>query len=402
MYSYITEPSRELPVMHECDVLVCGGGIAGVAAAMAAARNGVKVLLLEREYALGGLATLGLITIYLPVCDGMGRQVSFGIAEELLRLSVKYGHEGGTLTPWLTGGSVEDKIKERFLTRYNPWLYAIELEKLLCSLGVEILYGTVACGVHNDDGKITHVFVENKSGRSAVKVKSVVDATGDADICALAGEETETFRQGNLLAGWYYASENGKYCLKAVGGADIPDKQKSPERLLQDAKLARYPGIGGDELSKQVIDSHAQTLEAFLKDGDYDFREHSLSSVMMVPQVRMTRRIAGVYTQDDTEMHKEYADSVGLFSDWRKAGPVYELPFGTLHGSKVKNLVAAGRCISGTDAMWDITRVIPVCAVTGEAAGTAAAMTDDMTNINVDLLRRKLRDAGIRLHESEL
>lgn len=90
---YITEPEREIPVIGEYDVAVCGGGVAGVAAALAAARHGAKVLLIEKQFALGGLATLGLVTVYLPLCDGLGKQVSFGIAEELLRVSIGHGWE---------------------------------------------------------------------------------------------------------------------------------------------------------------------------------------------------------------------------------------------------------------------------------------------------------------------
>lgn len=397
----ICEPARELNVKHECDVLVCGGGIAGVAAALAAARNGARVILMEREYALGGLATLGLISIYLPICDGKGRQVSFGIAEELLRLSVKYGPENSELTPWLAGGSLEDRCRQRFLTRYNPQLYAIELERLLADNGVKLLYGTLVCAALTECERITHVIIENKSGRSAVRVKSVVDATGDADVCAAAGEDTALFGQGNLLAGWYY-STGENYRLNPVGAADIPDKMKTPERLEREKTLPRYHGFDGDMLSRFVQDSHRATLEAFLKAGDYSDREHALSTISTVPQIRMSRRIAGAYVQDDTEMHREYADSVGMFSDWRRSGPVYEMPFRTLHGKKIRNLIAAGRLISSTDAMWDITRVIPVCAVSGEAAGTAAAICDDFININIAELQNRLRSAGVKLHESEL
>ena len=78
-------------ITEQYDVAVCGGGIAGIAAALAAAREGKKVVLIEKQFMLGGLATAGLITIYLPLCDGKGRQVSFGLAEELLRLSITYG-----------------------------------------------------------------------------------------------------------------------------------------------------------------------------------------------------------------------------------------------------------------------------------------------------------------------
>ena len=402
MKDYIFEPGKKLCVNHKCDVLVCGGGIAGAAAALAAARQGKKVLLLEREYALGGLATLGLISIYLPICDGRGRQVSFGIAEELLRLTDKYGPEGEKKTPWLTGGTDDEKLKNRYETHYNPNLYAIELEKLLIENGVQILYGTLVCAADVGHGRIKHIIIENKSGRSAIAVRSVVDATGDADVCHIAGENTALFGQGNVLAGWYYHTKDGVHSLRMSAASDIPDKYKTPERIAEDKLRTRYGGIDGDEISGFMQDSHDSTLKSFLKGGEYNYRTHALSTITAIPQLRMTRRVAGIYTQDDTEMHKEYADSVGMFSDWRKPGPVYELPFGALHGSKIRNLVSAGRCISGTDAMWDITRVIPVCAVSGEAAGTAAAMSDDMNAIDIAELQKKLRAAGVRLHESEL
>ena len=92
--SFIEEKAKQIPVYGEYDVAVVGGGIAGIAAALAASRHGAKTVLIEKQFALGGLATLGLVTIYLPICDGCGRQVSFGIAEELLKLSMKYGCEG--------------------------------------------------------------------------------------------------------------------------------------------------------------------------------------------------------------------------------------------------------------------------------------------------------------------
>jgi len=100
---------------------------------------------------------------------------------------------------------------------------------------------------------------------------------------------------------------------------------------------------------------------------------------------------------DDTESFKNFDDSVGMFSDWRKAGPIYELPFSTLYGATIKNLITAGRCISVTDSMWDITRVIPVCAVSGEAAGTAAAMSTDFDTIDIQKLQSKLSSQGVIL-----
>ena len=138
------------PVSDRCDVLVCGGGIAGISAALAAARMGKKVILLERQFMLGGLATAGLITIYLPLCDGYGRQVSFGIAEELLRLSVSMGAEDRYPANWLDADSTPAQRTAddpRFEVQFNPQLFAILAEQELIKAGVEILYGSFAVAV---------------------------------------------------------------------------------------------------------------------------------------------------------------------------------------------------------------------------------------------------------------
>ena len=101
----------------------------------------------------------------------------------------------------------------------------------------------------------------------------------------------------------------------------------------------------------------------------------------------------------DADQNRLYmSDSIGMTGDWRKRGPVYEIPFGTLHGNEVKNLLAAGRDISVTDAMWDITRVIPPCAVTGQAAGAAAALGSDFTKLSVAELQESLVRQGVKLH----
>lgn len=103
-------------------------------------------------------------------------------------------------------------------------------------------------------------------------------------------------------------------------------------------------------------------------------------------------------TSDD---RKEFEDSIGMISNWKKRGPVYEVPFRVLYGSKVKNLITAGRNISTSDAMWNVTRVIPVCAVTGEAAGVAA-MAYDFGTLSVAKLQKKLTDNGVKLFYQEL
>ena len=399
--NYIKEKAKSLPVTGEYDVVVAGGGIAGVAAALAAKRNGAKVLLIEKQFLVGGLATLGLITIYLPLCDGEGKQVSFGIAEELLHLSMKHGYEGKYPKAWLENGTDEEKKDRRFEVQFNANLFGILLEKQLHNEDVEILYGTSICDAVVEDEKINYLIIENKSGRSAIACKSIVDATGDADICKFVGEETANFKQGNILAGWYYYHEKDKYKLKKLGWADIPEKFKTEEQKKLENSLKRYSGLDAKELSEQVTAAHAFALDDFLKKGSIS-KDYNLGTIAAIPQIRMTRRIVSDYEIDDTEMHKEFKDSVGLFSDWRKAGPVYELPFSCLYGRAVKNIITAGRCISVTEPMWDITRVIPVCAVSGQAAGTAAAFSDDFKNYSVEELQKKLQQAGVVLHEKDL
>ena len=147
MDGFIVEEQRKTPVYGEYDVLVAGGGVAGISAALAAARQGARVILIEREYVLGGLATLGLVTFYLPLCDGMGNQVILGIGEELLRLSIRHGAEDKYPAPWLEGGTFEERKAVRFEVQFNPHLFALEAEQLLLREGVTILYGAVASAV---------------------------------------------------------------------------------------------------------------------------------------------------------------------------------------------------------------------------------------------------------------
>ena len=394
---FIKELPKKTIVKNSYDVIVCGGGIAGVSAALAAVRQNKKVLLIEKLFLLGGLATSGLVTIYLPLCDGCGKQVSFSIAEELLRLSIKHGYEDEYPKAWLCGGTTEEKAQKRFQVRFNANLYALLLEKQLKENGVEILYGSTVCDTVIKKSKITHLVVQNKEGRIAFETKAVVDTTGDADVCEFTKAGTATFSQGNTLAGWYYFLNGNDIDLKMLGFSDIPDKYKTEAE--KSVKGQRYFGI--NDLSKMAEDSHAFTLDDFLKKGGIS-KDYHLSTIATTPQVRMTRRIQGEYTMDDTEMHTDFFDSVGLIGDWRKKGPIYEIPFRTLYSKKIKNLITAGRSISVTDAMWDITRVIPACAVTGEAAGIAASLSDDFSKINISLLQEKLKNNGVVLHEKDL
>ncbi len=393
----------ETQITDSCDVLVCGGGFAGISAALAAKRQGKKVILLEKQFMLGGLGTAGLVTIYLPLCDGYGHQVSFGIAEELFRLSISMGHEADYPDNWLDSDDSSQRTENnrRLMVQYNAQLFAILAEQLLQKEGVRILYGTYAVAVSKTNDKIDAVIIENKSGRQAIAVKSVVDATGDCDIAKFANAPTEKFKQGNLLAAWYYFAGQNGYNLNPLGCCDIPDDQKDGTNQVKTLANRRFLGLDGNELSEMVQLSHASTLEDIKKRRVSDPTIMPVT-IATIPQVRMTRRIVGEYELDDKEVHKYFEDSIGMVPDWRKRGPVYEVPFRTLYSKSVKNLITAGRCTSVTESMWDIMRVIPCCAVTGEAAGVAAAMTDDFSTLDVKKLQDVLKANGVVLHESEV
>ena len=380
------------------DVAICGGGFAGISAALAASREGKKVILFEKEYMLGGLGTAGLVTIYLPLCDGYGHQVSFGIAEELLRLSITYGAEASYPENWLDGIGTRTEKDKRFLVQYNAQLFAILAEQLLLSNGVEILYGSYVVDVDIKNEKITALHVQNKSGKTLYQVHSVVDATGDCDIAKFAGVPTETFKQGNVHAAWYYYTNEKGYNLQMLGASDIPEEERV-ESPSYNGK--RFTGLDGKELSEMVCLSHKTTLNHWLSKRESD-KNAVISTIATIPQIRMTRKIVGEYELSHTEMHTYFEDSIGMVSNWKKRGPVYEVPFRTLYNKNIKNLIAAGRCTSVNETLWDVMRVIPCCAVTGQAAGTAAAMTDDFSTLDVSTLQKKLQRAGVVLHEKDI
>ncbi len=379
----IEEAARTLNVARSVDVLVAGGGIAGVAAALASARNGAQTLLLEKECALGGLATLGMIIRYLPLCDGYGHQVIGGIGEELMRESQRYGvlkmHGPwyGLPEVWTGEGSVEARAKKRFEADYDAGPMIMTLEKLLQEAGVEIWYDTRLCSASS--GGLTHVIVENKSGRLALEARAFVDATGDADLCFLAGEATESSDQ-NRRSGWYFS----------VRDDENPVLHPLTDPLYQPCLPGSrfYAGDRGSDVSAYVQDMHDMILENAQKQNAVPFL------IPTIPLLRMTRRLLGRETLTEANLGQWRTDAVALTGDWRKPAPVYAIGLAHLQGVKSANLFAAGRCISSAGDAWDVTRVIPTCAATGEAAGLAAAMWAQTGTVDVPALQNRLKAAG--------
>ena len=396
---YVNE-NINTPVAGEYDVAVCGGGFAGISAALAAARMGKKTVLFERQFMLGGLATAGLITIYLPLCNGLGHQVSFGIAQELFMLSISHGAEDRYPDNWLTPGGDRGADHKRFEVQYNAQLFAIMAERLLLEAGVDVRYGTYVVGVGLDRDRISHLITESKSGRCAYRAASVVDATGDCDIAHFAGVPTDTFHAGNTPAAWYYSHGSDGYHLNMLGYFDVRNEGETHEGT-EIVSRRRFGGLDAAETSEYMYLTHSSVYTAVLKRKEND-PCHFPVTMATVPQLRMTRKIVGEYELSEQDAHKRFDDSVGMVSNWKERGPIYEVPFRSLYSRSVKNLICAGRCTAATQEMWDIMRVIPCCAVTGQAAGVAAAMTDDFSAIDLSSLQRRLREDGVLLHEDEL
>lgn len=309
----------------EYEIAVCGGGFAGIAAALAAARCGKKVILFEKQYILGGLGTSGLITIYLPLCDGYGHQVSFGIAEELLKLSITYGAEARYPDNWLDNKGPRTENDNRYMVEYNAQLFAILVEKLLIENGVDILYGSYVVDAKTEDKKITSLYVENKSGRTEYRINAVVDATGDCDIAEFAGAPTETFKQGNVLAAWYFYTDENGYKMRQLGASDIPEEERKGS-VRKPLIPRRFTGLDGKEISEMVYLSHQTTLQDWLKRRAQN-ENTVISTLATIPQIRMTRKLVGEYELSHTEVHTFFEDSIGMVANWRKRGPVYEVPF---------------------------------------------------------------------------
>lgn len=365
-------PMIEVKTMPEYDVIVVGGGVAGVAAAVASAREGMKTLLMEKTVILGGLATAGLISWYEPLCDGEGNQMIGGIAEELIQLSIKYGFEN---LPEKWGGDGKNPTRnERYSTFFSPNIFALALIEFLQENGVSLRLDTLATYPDVEDGVCKGILVETVGGREYFPAKMVVDATGDACICERAGIPTElgenylTYVTHQLNhEGAKKLAETSNFCKgrkwKSVG-SDMAGKGHPSGKPVIKVSTA-------DDVTEYMVWGGLKVMER-LKAEDKESRD--ILTLPSMPQFRKIRRIIGETEFDGSEDGVHFENAVGTFGDFRKPGKHFELPYTTLYNKCVGNLYAAGRIISAKGDGWELTRVIPVAALSGEAAGTAAAL----------------------------
>ena len=389
------------------DVLVAGGGVAGIAASLAAARIGMHTALVEKTIMFGGLATSGLILVYLPLSDNRGSQVTFGLAEELLHESLRYG-PGDIPADWNN-----PETGSRYMARFSPAAFALSLDKILLDAGVELWLDTLVCDTVVKKGRVTGVEVENKSGHGLICAKCVVDATGDADVACRAGAPCA--EQDNWLSIWSLEAslEQAKETvsdgsgeklnkIRILGGSDTG--KGTPEGIR------KFYGTDGKDISEFVLEGRGLLREFYEKEqarlGSSGRNDIFPTTLPSMAQFRTTRRIVGVKTLTTGEFRKHFDDCVGMVADWRGGKDVWEVPYYTLVPKGVTGLLAAGRCISAEGQAWEVMRVIQAAAHTGEIAGVAASLavkTDTTPDaLDVLMLQGKLKQMGFLLDVREL
>jgi len=447
MSTVIAEPARNTPVYGEFDVVVIGGGPAGITAAAAAARAGRTTLLVERYGFLGGAGTMGGLSTFCGLhakVEGEHRQVIHGLADEVLERLVKLE---GLNEPHLT---INDGILAQ---AFDISAYKLAADEMVVDSGAQLLFHAMAVGVMMaDDATIDAVVIESKSGRAAVRGRVFVDASGDADVAAWAGVPFE--KAPHLL----YPSLMFRINAVDVAAAG-PAPWRTVERLMDEAEAAgthtfprkkpivrpqRNPlewranltqlsnadgtaidGTDVDQLTRGELQGRRQSFDAF------DFIKHRTPGfensyiVDIAPQIgiRETRRVFGRYrlTEDDVLDCAEFPDSIGVngwpveahvagtveFRWQRRERGYNQLPYRMLVPERVGNLLVAGRCASMTQGGQSSARVTGPCFAMGQAAGTAAdlAIRDDVPVADVPIveLQRRLELGGafLGLQESE-
>ena len=445
----IAEPAREVPVYGTFDVVVLGGGPAGIAAAAAAARNGAKVVLVERYGFLGGMGTAGGVTNFCGLhanVYGTIRRVVHGIADDVLD---RMRELDGLNEPHLIFGKIHAQS-------YDMPAFKCAADAVLAASGADVLFHALATGlVRNGRGQIDAIILETKSGRMAVRGTCFIDCSGDADIAHWADVPTEKgdakghllypsllFRVGNVDAArageaWKAIPElmdaaeaAGEFTFPRRGAIVRPQKRTYEWRAnvtqLKNKDGSATDGTDALGLSDGEREGRRQITDylRFLRSKVPGFENSYLLDIATQVGVRETRRLVGevVLTAEDVIGCADFDDTIGV-NGWplelHVAGDVEwvwppipesrgynQLPYRMLLPRRstaggVDNLLVAGRCASMTHDGQSAARVTGGCFVMGQAAGTAASMAikqrSSVHDIDIKELQRQLSEQGVFL-----
>ena len=418
---------------YACDVLVVGGGLAGIAAAVCAARQGASVILAERDGCLGGTATVGLVGPFMSAYDPQGnRQVVCGFLEELVR---RMEAQGGAMHPSrCMGGDSFSAYRIRGhigVTPFDPECLKLTAEELCEEAGVKLLYHLLLTGCDTENGQIKNAYFSTKNGLYAIKAGAFVDCTGDADLAVAAGAPTVYGdADGHTqVASLFFLIDNVDRDAVAAFVAQHPETTDQRGRYLEDvverlrregkfpcgrSRVSAFEGMNGiwrvnmtqydgeanlldpEDVTKAELACRKQIapLIAFLKQYVPGFANIRLLQSSQSLGIRESRRIVGDYTltMEDMAAGRKFPDgvcTVGSAVDFHsssKADGSYDgayhpcstestdIPYRCLIPQGVENLLVAGRCLSADQMAHSAVRVMPPCLAMGQAAGTAAAM----------------------------
>jgi len=405
------EKEKELPVIAETDVLVCGGGPAGVGAAIAAARQGVSTMIIELQNCLGGVATAGMMSHWVGYSSSLVLPEIYDRTYEKCKAAF---------------GWVDENKCEKY--QIHQEAQKIVLDEMMKEAGVKILLSTMVCDAVVENGKITGVIVENKSGRGVIMAKCVVDATGDGDVAAFAGvpyfkgRETDGKMQPCTLmykiGGVDYSKAVFPGSFETLVQTEKGELQALAKELLPfpagHVLLYRQPTEGtvccnmtnmigidatdGFSLTEGTLicRSQIEPIMKFLKEYVPGYENCWLMSSGSLLGIRETRHFEGVQSleaQDilEAKVYENWVvkraffnfdvhnltgaslDKTGIQKNWKQNQP-YSIPYGCLLPKNVEGLLLSGRNISGSHLAHSNYRVMPICIAIGEAAGVAGAM----------------------------